>query len=87
MYECRHFFEDDCERLPTSLKVKPELLVNAHDATEHILSVKVPIVRTRGIASCYRKDPRLRYSVCGEAWQERERSGHRLKLDGRFVCN
>ena len=22
MYECRHFFEDTCERLPTSLKVK-----------------------------------------------------------------
>jgi hypothetical protein len=42
MYERRHFFEDDCERLPTSLKVKPELLYNAHDAFEHILSVKFP---------------------------------------------
>ena len=51
MYECRHFFEDDCERLPTSLKVKPELLVNAHEAVEHILSVKVPIVRTRWITT------------------------------------
>jgi hypothetical protein len=43
MYECRHFFEDDCERLPTSLKVKPELILNAHDAFEHIVSVKFPL--------------------------------------------
>ena len=36
MYECRHFFEDDCERLPTALKVKPELLLNSLDAFAHI---------------------------------------------------
>ena len=43
MYECRHFFEDDCEHLPASSKVKPELRLNAHDAFEHILLVKVPL--------------------------------------------
>ena len=42
MYECRHFYEDDCEQLPTSLKVRPELLFNAHEAYEHILYVKFP---------------------------------------------
>ncbi|MFM7985520.1 MAG: hypothetical protein ACKPKO_40020 [Candidatus Fonsibacter sp.] len=25
MYECRHFFEDDCKQIPSSLVVKPEL--------------------------------------------------------------
>ena len=44
MYECRHFYEDDCEQLPTSLRTIPELLFNAHEAYEHILSVKVPVV-------------------------------------------
>jgi hypothetical protein len=42
MYECRHFYEDDCEQLPTSLRTKPELLVDAHEAYQHILSVKFP---------------------------------------------
>ena len=32
LYECRHFFEDDCEHLPTSLRVKPELRFNAQEA-------------------------------------------------------
>ncbi len=36
------FYEDDCEQLPTSLKMKPELLFNAHEAYEHILYVKFP---------------------------------------------
>ena len=31
MYECRHFFEDDCEQLPSTLHAANELLVNAHD--------------------------------------------------------
>ncbi len=39
MYECRHFFEDDCERLPTSFKVKPELFVNAQDVVLSIFCV------------------------------------------------
>ena len=40
MYECRHFFADDCERLPTSLEAVEELLVTAHDAYSNLLSVK-----------------------------------------------
>ena len=42
MVECRHFFEDDCELLPTSVTVMHELLVNAHDAFANIWSVKFP---------------------------------------------
>jgi len=44
MYECRHVYEDDCEQLLTFLKTKPELPFNAHEAYEHILSEKVPVV-------------------------------------------
>ena len=40
MYECRHFYEDDCEQLPTTLRTIPELIMNAHEAYQHILSVK-----------------------------------------------
>ena len=39
MYECRHFFEDDCERMPTSIAVRQSLFVHAHDAVENSLSV------------------------------------------------
>ena len=39
MYECRHFFADDCERLPTSLEAFEELLADAHNAYSDILSV------------------------------------------------
>ena len=45
IYERRHFYEDDCEQLPTSLKTIPELLFKAHEAYEHIFfCVKVPVV-------------------------------------------
>ena len=40
MYECRHCFADDCERLPTTLHSANELLINAHEVYPHILSIK-----------------------------------------------
>ena len=40
MYECRHFFEDDCELLPSTLHSANDLLVNAHEVYPHILSIK-----------------------------------------------
>ena len=40
MYECRHFFEDDCELLPTTLPSANELLINAHEVYPHSLSFK-----------------------------------------------
>ena len=71
MYERRHFFEDDCERLPTSLKVKPEVLVNAHEAFEHILLCEVLIVRTRWITFRHREVSDPENGDSGEPWQER----------------
>ena len=40
MYECRHFFEDDCEQLPASLGTGDELLVNANGVYSNILSIR-----------------------------------------------
>ena len=40
MYECRHVFEDDCELLPSTLHDANELLVNAHDVYQQILSIR-----------------------------------------------
>ena len=31
MYECRHFFEGDCEQLPLSFKSIDDLLINANE--------------------------------------------------------
>ena len=42
MYECRHFFADDCEQLPTSLEAVEDLLVEAHEAYSNILSGTIP---------------------------------------------
>jgi hypothetical protein len=57
MYEFRHFSEDDCERLPTSLQVKPELLFDAHDDFEHMCFYEVSIGRTRWVTTCHRQVP------------------------------
>ena len=42
MYERRHFFEDECERLPTSLEAVEGLLVNANETYSNILSTRFP---------------------------------------------
>ena len=47
MYECRHFFEDDCEQLPSTLHAANELLVNAHDVYSHMLFIKFLLFRER----------------------------------------
>ena len=39
MYECRHFFEDDCEQLPILLAVSEDVLVDARKAYDNILSI------------------------------------------------
>ena len=39
MYECRHFFKDDCELLPASMGTVDELLVNAHEVSSTSSSV------------------------------------------------
>ena len=35
----KHFFEDDCEKFPSSLHAANKLLVNAHDVYPNILSI------------------------------------------------
>ncbi|MFM7987314.1 MAG: hypothetical protein ACKPKO_49170, partial [Candidatus Fonsibacter sp.] len=37
-YDCQHFYEGNCESHPSSVRVIPELLVNAHDHYDGILS-------------------------------------------------
>ena len=41
MYECRHFFENECEQLPILLGSMNDLLVNAIDAYGEIPDKKL----------------------------------------------
>ena len=42
MFDCRHFFENDCEQLPASLEAVEGLLVNANETYSNILSISYP---------------------------------------------
>ena len=44
MYERRHFFVDDCGRLPTLLEEVEERLVRAHETYNNLLSIKISVM-------------------------------------------
>ena len=71
MYECQLFFENDCERLPTSLEAVEGLLVKANETCNTILCIKLPsfehvgsplilaLVFRRRLVRLRRQEPRI----------------------------